>query len=255
MRAQHIFSLEGRVALVTGAGGGLGRRFAQVLAANGAKVGVSDVAGKRAAAVADEIAGQGGTAIGLELDVTSSDSIDQALATLGAAFGAADILVNNAGVLATGRAIALAESEWRRVLDVNLDGAWRVSQRVAQQMAGAEDGVIVNIASILGVATGKGVLPYTVAKAALIQMTRALALEWAPAGIRVNALAPGYVETDINHDFTASRSGHALKKRIPQRRFGDVQDLDGALLLLASSASRFMTGSVIIVDGGQTLTA
>lgn len=254
MRAQHIFSLEGRVALVTGAGGGLGRRFARVLAANGANVAVSDVDEISARAVAGEIGQEGGKAIGLGLDVTSEASLRAALQEIRARFGAVDLLINNAGVLATGRAMALAQAQWRRVMAVNLDGAWQVSQAVAQQMEG-EDGIILNVASVLGLATGKGILPYTVAKAALVQMTRALALEWAPAGIRVNALAPGYFMTDINRDFTGSRSGAALKKRLPLRRFGQEDELDGPLLLLASKASTFMTGSVIVVDGGQLLTA
>lgn len=255
MRAQDLFSLQGRVALVTGAGTGLGARFAQVLAANGARVIVSDIDGERAQSVARTIGNNGGTALGVELDVTSQFSVESALAASKAQFGAVDLLINNAGVLATGRAMSLPETEWRRVLDVNLDGAWRVAQAAAQDMGGDKGGIIVNIASVLGIATGKGLLPYTVAKAALIQMTRALALEWAPAGIRVNALAPGYIATDINHAFTHSRSGETMRRRIPQRRFGAMGDLDGALLLLASSASGFMTGSIIIVDGGQMLTA
>ena len=256
MRAEDIFSLVGKVALVTGAGAGLGQRFAQVLAANGARVVVSDVDGARAGAVAQEMVAQGQQALGLALDVTSPVSINQAFAALAAQWGGVDILVNNAGVLATGRAISLPESEWRRVFDVNLDGAWRMAQASAQMMTGAgKPGVIINIASVLGVGTSKGLLPYTVAKAGLIQMTKALALEWAAADIRVNALAPGYISTDINRDFTGSRSGETLRRRIPQRRFGSPDALDGALLLLASSASAFMTGSVIVVDGGQLLTA
>ena len=255
MRAQDVFSLDGQVALVTGAGSGLGRRFAAVLAANGARVIVSDIDETSAKATAAAILSQGGQATAIAIDVTSAASIAAGLRAGELAFGRVDVLVNNAGVLSKGRAITLAESEWRRVFDVNLDGAWRVAQQVAARMIEGDGGVIVNIASVLGVGTGKGVLPYTVAKAGLVQMTRALALEWAPAGIRVNALAPGYVATQLNRDFTAAKSGEGLRRRIPQRRFGSESDLDGALLLLASSASAFMTGSIIIVDGGQMLTA
>lgn len=254
LRAAELFALDGRVALITGAGSGLGRRFARVLAANGARIAATDADRAAAAATAATVEATGAATAALALDVTRPDSIAAALDAAESRLGPVDLLVNNAGVLGMGRAIDLTEAAWRRVMDVDLDGVFRVSQAVARRLVKADrPGVIVNIASVLGVGTGKGVLPYTVAKGAVVHMTKALALELAPAGIRVNAIAPGYFETALTGDFARSKSGANLKRRIPQRRFGAEGDLDGALLLLASEASRFMTGVTIVVDGGQLL--
>ena len=188
----------------------------------------------------------------MALDVTDPASVEAAVARAAALAGPIDILVNNAGIADTKASIDLTEDDWRRVLDTNLDGAWRVAQAVARTMiAAGRPGSIVNIASILGLRQATHLLPYAAAKAALVQVTRSLALEWARHGIRVNAIAPGYVITEMNRDFFASEAGHAMAKRVPQRRVGSPGDLDGALLLLASGAGAYMTGSVVVVDGGH----
>ena len=162
------------------------------------------------------------------------------------------ILINNAGVTMTRAALDVAESDWAGVIDTNLKGAWLVAQQAARRMIHhASGGSIVNIASILGLRVAGGVAPYAISKAAVVQMTKALALEWARYGIRVNALAPGYIETELNDAFFGSDAGKALIRRIPQRRLGEAKELDGPLLLLASDAGSYMTGSVIAVDGGH----
>jgi len=171
-----------------------------------------------------------------------------------AAAGRIDVLVNNAGIALTRPALQTDEEAWRSVLDTNLDGAFRVARAVARTMAdGKRGGAIVNVASILAFRVAKQVAAYVAAKAGLLRLTEALALEWAAHGIRVNALAPGYVETELNRDFLRSPAGESLGKRVPMRRFGAPDDLDGALLLLASDAGRYMTGATIAVDGGHSL--
>lgn len=243
--------LTGKVALVTGASSGLGRHFAAVLAAQGATV---IVTARREAALRDlaaEIGGTGGHCIPLAMDVTDPDSVANAFAeSVRAAGKPLSILVNNAGVAQTRAALEVPAAEWSEVLAPNLTGAFLVAQQAARAMA-EEGGSIVNIASILGERVSKGLAAYAASKAGLIQLTKALALEWAPLNIRVNALAPGYIETDLNRDFFASDAGKRLIARIPQQRLGQMVDLDGPLLLLCSDQSRFMTGTVIAVDGGH----
>lgn len=186
----------------------------------------------------------------LALDVTDADSIRQAVD----AAGPIDVLVNNAGVALTKPFLDLTDADWSSILDVNLDGAFRVAQAVARRMRDAKrGGSIVNVASLLGLRVAAQVAPYAASKAALIQLTKAMALELARFGIRVNAIAPGYVETAINRDFFATEAGQALVKRIPQRRLGRVEDLDAPLLLLASDTSAYMTGAVVVVDGGHSI--
>jgi NAD(P)-dependent dehydrogenase (short-subunit alcohol dehydrogenase family) len=187
------------------------------------------------------------------MDVTAAASIAQGFADAEARFGPVQVLINNAGVTITRAAIEVAENDWTSVIDTNLKGAWLVAQHAAQRMIhhASGGGSIVNIASILGLRVAGGVAPYAISKAGVVQMTKALALEWARHRIRVNALAPGYIETDLNDDFFASDAGKALIRRIPQRRLGEVRELDGPLLLLASDAGSYMTGSVLAVDGGH----
>ncbi|MEQ9574430.1 MAG: SDR family oxidoreductase, partial [Rhodospirillales bacterium] len=168
------------------------------------------------------------------------------------ALGQVTILINNAGLASTDRAIDLDPATWDQTMATNLTGAWTVAQRAAKDMiAAGRPGTIVNVASVLGLRQAGGVMPYAVSKAGLVQMTKSLALEWARHNIRVNAIAPGYIETDLNRNFLESEGGQTLMKRIPQRRFGKPEDLEGALLLLASDASDFMTGETVAVDGGH----
>ena len=246
-----LFSLSGRVALVTGASGGLGRHFSRVLHAAGASVAL---AARRPDSVAAEAEALGDRAMAVALDVTDAASIAAALDAVEARFGACDLLVNNAGIAATKPFLDHAEDDWDRVMDVDLRGAFVMAQATAKRMVAAgREGAIVNIASILGMRVIPGVAGYAAAKAGLIQLTRQMAVELARHRIRVNALAPGYIATDINRDFFASDAGQALLKRIPQRRLGTVDDLTGPLLLLASQAGAHMTGSVVTVDGGHSV--
>ena len=254
--AASLFDIQGKVALVTGASSGLGRHFAQTLAAAGATVVVAARRTDRLDALVAEIAAAGGHALAVSMDVTEGASVDAAFAQAAQAVGAPDIVVNNAGIAQTRPALELSEDDWRQVMDTNLDGAFRVAQAAAKAMtAGKKGGSIVNIASILGLRVASSLLAYTAAKAALIQATHALALEWARYGIRVNAIAPGYVETEINAGFFQTEHGQAMVKRVPQRRIGQASELDGALLLLASGASSYMTGSVLVVDGGHLVSS
>ncbi len=247
--------LRGRVALVTGASGGLGAHFAQVLAGAGASVAVAARRLDACGAVCDAIASRGGTALALALDVTDAAAVRDAAGAVAERFGRLDILVNNAGIATTAPALDLAEAEWDAVVDTNLKGAFLVAQGAAALMKGAGGGSIVNVASILGLRVAGGVAAYAASKAGLLQLTKALALEWARHGVRVNALCPGYIETDINRAFFRSEAGAAMLKRVPQRRLGQPQDLDGALLLLCSDASRYMTGAEIAVDGGHLVSS
>jgi 3-oxoacyl-[acyl-carrier protein] reductase len=250
--ASGLFDLSGRVALVTGASSGLGLRFAQVLAEAGAAVALVARRTDRLAALADRIAQAGGRATPLSADVCDHADMIRAFDAAERAFGVVDILVNNAGVVHADRIVDLPEAEWRRVLGVNLDAVFLWSQEAARRMLAAEKpGAIVNISSIAGFNVAKGVAAYAVAKAGVIQLTKALGLELAAKGIRVNAIAPGWIVTDLNRDYLASERGAALKRDIPLGRFGEARDLDGVLLLLASDAGRYMTGTTIVVDGGQ----
>lgn len=244
--------LDGAVALVTGASSSLGRHFAALLAGRGAKV---VLAARRADKLADavaEIEAAGGRARAVAMDVTDGASVAAAFDAAEAAFGTVGVLVNNAGIAPAKAAIKMEEADFDAVMDTNLKGAWAAATEAAKRMkAAGTGGAIVNIASILGFGVAPGVLAYAVSKAGVVQMTKAMALEWAKFSIRVNALAPGYIVTDINRDYLAGDAGGALLKRIPMARFGEPADLDGPLLLLAGDGSRFMTGSVIAADGGQ----
>lgn len=246
-----IFDVHGRVALVTGASSGLGRHFALVLARAGATV---LACARREAALrelAEEAAAAGGKVLAASLDVTDPASIERALDTAVGECGGLHILVNNAGIAMTASALEVTENDWDRLMDTNLKGAFLVAQGAAKRMREGGGGSIVNIASIAGMRVAGRISTYGASKAALIHLTRSLALELARDGVRVNAIAPGYIETDINREFFDTPAGEALIKRVPQRRLGQPEDLDGALLLLASDAGRFMTGSVLAVDGGH----
>jgi NAD(P)-dependent dehydrogenase (short-subunit alcohol dehydrogenase family) len=254
MTAAQIFDLAGKVALVTGASSGLGVRFAEVLAENGASVVLVARREDRLAALRDKIGKAGGRAVSVEADVRNRNAMQAAFDAAEKAFGTVTILVNNAGVVHAGRAVEVAEEDWRRVLSTNLDAVFYWAQEAARRMLAADKGgSIINIASVLGITPDNGVVSYATAKAGVIQMTRTMALELAFKGIRVNAIAPGWIETEINSDYLASERGAAMKRKIPMGRFGQTRDLDGPLLLLASDAGRYMTGATIVADGGQVV--
>jgi len=251
MTATEIFDLGGKVALVTGASSGLGERFAEVLAANGAAVALVARRADRLDALRVRIEKSGGRALAAEADVRDRAAMQRAFDAAEKAFGTVTILVNNAGVVHSGRAVELAEEDWRRVLSTNLDAVFYWAQEAARRMlAAGKGGAIVNIASVLGFSPDKGVAAYAVAKAGVVQLTKALALELSFKGIRVNAIAPGWIVTEINRDYL-SGPGAAMKRQIPMGRFGDPRDLDGPLLLLVSDAGRYITGATIVADGGQ----
>jgi NAD(P)-dependent dehydrogenase (short-subunit alcohol dehydrogenase family) len=244
--AVHL-DLSGHTALVTGASGGLGAHFSQTLAAAGAKV---ILGGRRIEALEDlagTIAADGGEAVALSLDVSDASALAHAVSDA----PDFDILVNNAGIVREAAAIAVTESDWDAVIDTNLKGMFLMAQAAARRMRETEGGSIINIASILGLRQGGGVIPYAVSKAGVIQMTKVLALEWARFNIRVNAIAPGYMATDLNRDFWATPAGQALIKRIPMHRLGEPSELDLPLLMFASGHSTYMTGTVVTVDGGH----
>jgi NAD(P)-dependent dehydrogenase (short-subunit alcohol dehydrogenase family) len=244
--------LSGRVALVTGASSGLGRHFAGVLARAGATIAIAARRVEALDQVKTELEAAGGRAIAVPLDVADSSSIRTAIASVLAEAGQIDILVNNAGTTATTPFLDLPEAEWDRVVDTNLKGCFLVAQEVARAMVQrGQGGAIVNVASILGLRVAAQLAPYIASKAGLIRLSQAMALELARHQIRVNALCPGYMQTDLNADFFATPAGQALIKRIPQRRLGRMDELDGPLLLLCSDAGSYMTGSVIAVDGGH----
>jgi 3-oxoacyl-[acyl-carrier protein] reductase len=254
MKSSDIFNLAGEVALVTGASSGLGRRFARVLAENGAKVALVARRADRIAALKDEIVKAGGAAVAVEADVTDRAAMVRAFDAAEKAFGTVTILVNNAGIVHSDRAVDLSEEEWRRVLSTDLDAVFFCAQEVAKRLLIAKKtGAIVNIASVLGLGVSKGVAAYATAKAGVIQLTKALALEWAFKGIRVNAIAPGWFVTEINESYLTSDEGKAMTRAIPMGRFGAEGDLDGALLLLTSKAGAYLTGATIVVDGGQVV--
>ena len=255
MKAAEMFNLTGRVALVTGASSGLGQQFARALADKGAAVALVARRTDRLLDLQQEIEAAGGKAMAIEADVTDRAAMLAAYDAAEKAFGTVTILVNNAGVAQQPlRVTDVTPEEWRRVLSVDLDAVFFWAQEAARRMIAAKlPGSIVNIASVLGFGVAKGTAAYAVAKAAVVQTTKALALELASKGVRVNAIAPGWFVTEINDKYLESEAGQALKREIPMGRFGNAGDLDGTLLLLASNASAYMTGATVVVDGGQVI--
>ena len=251
-----LFRLDGRKALVTGASSGLGRYFAVALARAGAQL---IIAARRTDKLKDlvaEIESTGQPALAVRLDVTDETSIRACFDEIEQRSGVADIIVNNAGVTTTKPLLQQSAADWDAVIDTNLKGGWLVGQEAARRLVAAKKpGSIINIASILGARVAGGVAPYAVSKAGLIQVTKAMALELARYDIRVNAILPGYIVTDLNREFLESEAGERLRARIPTRRFGKLQHLEGPLLLLASEAGSHMTGAVLAVDGGHLVSS
>ena len=247
------FDLAGRVALVTGASSGLGRHFAKVLSAAGAKVVLAARRVDRLEALASEIEASGGEALAVSMDVTKADMIQAGLeATLAKFGGPADIIVHNSGLSREDWFTAMDEDDFDLVMDTNTKGVWLVARTFAGALTKAgKPGSMINIASVAGKRVGYTMSAYCASKAACEHMTRAMAVEMARYNVRVNAIAPGYFETEINDTFLNSDEGEKMRKRIPMRRFGDHEELSGPLLLLASDAGSFMTGSTLVVDGGH----
>ncbi|MEZ5849774.1 MAG: glucose 1-dehydrogenase [Hyphomicrobiaceae bacterium] len=249
-----MFSLKDQVALVTGASSGLGLHFAGVLARAGAKVVVAARRVDRLKTLAAQIEAAGGVAVPVALDVTDPASVKAAFDAAEAAVGPVTVLVNNAGVTDPAFITRMSETQWRGVLEVNLDGVFRVGQEGARRMvANGGGGSIVNIASIVGLGAIKTLGAYAASKAGVIALTRTMALELARDKIRVNAIAPGYIATELNDDFWDTDAGKRMIAHVPMRRLGRLEELDGPLLLLASEAGSFMTGTVVTVDGGHLL--
>lgn len=249
-----LFSLKDKNIAITGASSGFGHHFAGVLAAAGAKV---VLGARRTDKVADRVAeinDAGGHAVGVPLDVREPDSCAAFLRQAEEAFGPVDVLINNAGVEAGAKTYAMIdEDDWDYVFDTNLKSVWRLSKMYTEAVVKNKQGKgnIINVASITAFRTIKGQFPYAVSKAALVKATEIMALEGARYGIRVNALAPGYILTDVSRVLLESERSDTFVKGIPMRRYGEFQDLDGPLLLLASDGSRYMTGSTLVVDGGH----
>ena len=251
---RSLFRLDDRAALVTGASRGLGRRFAMTLAAAGAHVALAARDMGKLEDVAREIRAAGGVAQPVQMDVTDRKSVAAGVKVAEAAMGPLRVVVNNSGIALTKRLLDVTETEWDPVIDVNLTGAFSVAQAAAKAMAAhGRGGSIVNISSILGQRTNPGVIAYNAAKAGLDHVTREMAAELAKHGIRVNALSPGYFETDMNRGYWETPPGKALMGRVPMGRLGQEEDLDGPILFLAADASAYLTGQVICLDGGHAV--
>ena len=249
-----MFDLTDKHIAITGASSGFGHHFAGVLGNAGARL---SLGARRTDRVDDRVAELrklGAQAIGAALDVRSAESIQRFLQTAEDAFGPIDVLINNAGVEAGAKTyLMIDEADWDFVLDTNLKGSWLTSKHYTERVLTNQQscGNIINISSITDTRTIKGQFPYAVSKGALTRMTQVMALEAAKYNIRVNALAPGYILTDVSRLLLESEQSPEFEKGIPMRRYGAFEDLDGPLLLLASDASRYMTGSVVVVDGGH----
>ena len=255
----YSIDLSGRVAFITGASGGLGAQFARALAAAGAGVVLASRRLDKLKALRAEIEGAGGDAHVVELDVTDNDSIKSAVAHAETEMGSIDILVNNSGVSTTQRLQDVGEDDYDFIFNTNVRGAFFVAQEVGRRMLARSRGAapgsftggrIINIASMAGLKVLPQIGVYCMSKAAVVQMTRAMALEWGKFGINVNAICPGYIDTEINHHHWDTEQGRKLVQMLPRKRVGAPEDLDGLLLMLASDQSHFINGAVIAADDG-----
>jgi NAD(P)-dependent dehydrogenase (short-subunit alcohol dehydrogenase family) len=258
----YSIDLSGRVALVTGASSGLGEQFARSLARAGAAVVLASRRVERLKALRAAIEGEGGDAHVVVLDVTDMDSIRAAVAHAETEVGSIDILVNNSGVSTTQRLQDVTEEDFDFIFDTNVRGAFFVAQEVVRRMIARARGAapgsftggrIINIASMAGLKVLPQIGAYCMSKAAVVQMTRAMALEWGRFGINVNAICPGYIDTELNHHHWQTEQGRKLVDMLPRKRLGQPEDLDGLLLLLASGQSHFINGAVIAADDGFAL--
>lgn len=250
--AMERFRLDGKLALVTGAGSGLGRQFAMTLAEAGASVALAARRREKLEETAEQVRSAGGSAVCLDLDVTDTDSIHTCFAELNDVAGAPDIVVNNAGIARQAYLVDMQEKDWDDVIDTNLKGVFLVAQSAARAMiANDKPGSIINIASVLGLRVSKALASYIAAKSGVIHLTRSMALELSRYRIRVNALAPGYFITEINQDQFDQGAGELVAQRVPMGRVGELPEIGGPMLLLASEAGSYMTGSVVTVDGGH----
>ena len=250
---ESVFRLDGKVALVTGASSGLGARFAKTLSLGGAKVALAARRLDRLQALCDEIAAVGCDALPVTLDVNDPGAIKTAADIVESRLGPIDILVNNSGISVQRRLGDYSPADFDQVMNTNLRGAFFVAQDVGRRMVSRKSGRIINISSVAGLRAINQLAVYGMSKAGLIQMTRAMALEWGRHGVNVNAICPGYIETEINSDYWKSEGGQKLLSMLPRKRIGQSQDLDGVLLLLASDASTFLNGAVISADDGFSI--
>ena len=247
------YDLENKVVLVTGASQGLGKQFAELLCAKGARVALAARQVAKITSLKEELEAKGGIAYAVEMDVLDQQSISDCVEVVEHELGSIDVLVNNAGVAINKFFLDVTEEEYDSVLGTNLKGCFFCAQAVAKKMANRKSGSIINVSSVLGARPIGTLTTYCASKAGLNQLTATMALELARSGVRVNAIAPGYIETPMNSDFFKTGPGQALINSVPQRRLGQLEDLDGTILLLASDASKFITGTVITVDGGFTV--
>ena len=250
---ESVFRLDGKVALVTGASSGLGARFAKILSLGGAKVALAARRLDRLQALCDEIAAVGCDALPVTLDVNDPGAIKTAADIVESRLGPIDILVNNSGISVQRRLGDYSPADFDQVMNTNLRGAFFVAQEVGRRMVSRKSGRIINISSVAGLRAINQLAVYGMSKAGVIQMTRAMALEWGRHGVNVNAICPGYIETEINSDYWKSEGGQKLLSMLPRKRIGQSQDLDGVLLLLASDASTFLNGAVISADDGFSI--
>ena len=255
----YSIDLSGRVAFVTGASSGLGAQFARTLSRSGAAVVLASRRVEKLKELRAQIDGEGGDAHVIELDVTDIDSIKSAVAHAETEVGSIDILVNNSGVSTTQRIQDVTEDDFDYIFDVNVKGSFFVAQEVGKRMLARAKGTapgsytggrIVNIASVAGLRVLPQIGAYCISKAAVVQMTKAMALEWGRFGINVNAICPGYIDTEINHHHWHTDQGQKLVNMLPRKRVGQPQDLDALIVMLCSDQSHFINGAVIAADDG-----